>query len=170
MLAALTAAKAQTRGESAEWDKLEHDVATLSYESALRTHARHSGARKADEPPLQAAMAGAHRTPKSPASRGRIAPSPVATNVDRSRKRASVTVRLTEAELAQLHARAAEAGLTVSAYLRSCTFEVEALRAQVKQMVAELRQTQAKPPERETQPRRRWLWVSPRRSQRSASA
>jgi len=32
-----------------------------------------------------------------------------------------------------------EAGLTVSAYLRSCTFEAEALRAQVKEALAELR-------------------------------
>ena len=35
--------------------------------------------------------------------------------------------------------RAAEAGLTVSAYLRSCVFEVEDLRAQVKQALAEMR-------------------------------
>jgi hypothetical protein len=50
-------------------------------------------------------------------------------------------------ECAQLHRRAAEAGLSVSAYLRSCTFEVESLRAMVKDTLAQLRSvtTQAKP-------------------------
>jgi hypothetical protein len=56
-----------------------------------------------------------------------------------ARKRASVTIRLSEPEYEQLHQRAAEAGLTISAYLRSCTFEAEALRAQVKEALANLR-------------------------------
>jgi hypothetical protein len=56
-----------------------------------------------------------------------------------ARKRASVTIRLSEPEYEQLHQRAAEAGLTISAYLRSCTFEAEALRAQVKEALADLR-------------------------------
>jgi hypothetical protein len=59
--------------------------------------------------------------------------------LDESRKAASITVRLSKAECAQLHERAAEAGLTVSAYLRSCTCEVEALRSQVKETLAQLR-------------------------------
>jgi hypothetical protein len=59
--------------------------------------------------------------------------------LDENRRRSSVTVRLSEAESAQLQKRAAEAGLTVSAYLRSCTFEAETLRAQVKAALAELR-------------------------------
>ena len=59
--------------------------------------------------------------------------------LEQSRKRASVTVRLTEGEYAQLQERATEAGMTVSGYLRSCTFEAESLRAQVKQTLAELR-------------------------------
>jgi hypothetical protein len=46
---------------------------------------------------------------------------------------------MNRAECAQLRTRAAEAGLTVSAYLRSCTFEAESLRAQVKETLAELR-------------------------------
>ncbi len=54
------------------------------------------------------------------------------------RKSASVTMRMTGGECAQLHQRAAEAGLTVSAYLRSCAFEVETLRAQVKEALAQL--------------------------------
>jgi hypothetical protein len=39
----------------------------------------------------------------------------------------------------QLRKRAADAGLSVSAYLRSCTFDAESLRAQVKDALARLR-------------------------------
>jgi hypothetical protein len=57
---------------------------------------------------------------------------------------------MSKAECAQLHKRAAEAGLTVSAYLRSCTFEAESLRAMVKDALAQLRseaiQTKPVPP------------------------
>ena len=56
-----------------------------------------------------------------------------------SRKTASVTIRMSEAECDQLHRRATEAGMTISAYLRSCSLEAEALRAQVKTVMAELR-------------------------------
>jgi hypothetical protein len=58
---------------------------------------------------------------------------------DRELRSASVTIRLSRAECARLHRRAAEAGLTVSAYLRSCALEAEALRAQVKQALTELK-------------------------------
>jgi hypothetical protein len=58
---------------------------------------------------------------------------------DRNVKCASITIRLSKAECEQLRNRAAQAGLTVSAYLRSCTFEAEALRAQVKDVLAEMR-------------------------------
>jgi hypothetical protein len=56
-------------------------------------------------------------------------------------KRASITIRLTEPECAQLRRRAAEAGITVSAYLRSCALEVESLRTQVKETLAHLRES-----------------------------
>jgi len=46
---------------------------------------------------------------------------------------------MSKAESEQLHRRAAEAGLTVSAYLRSCTIEAESLRAMVKETMAQLR-------------------------------
>jgi hypothetical protein len=57
----------------------------------------------------------------------------------RDLKCASITIRLSRTECAQLRKRAAEAGLTVSAYLRSCTFEVESLRGLVKDTMAQLR-------------------------------
>jgi hypothetical protein len=52
---------------------------------------------------------------------------------------ASVTIRLNSNECAMLRQRATEAGLTVSAYVRSCTLEADALRAQVKQALAEMK-------------------------------
>ena len=60
--------------------------------------------------------------------------------VDCAPKRtASITIRLTSTEQKQLQERAAEAKLTVSAYLRSCVFEAESLRAQVKEALSEMR-------------------------------
>jgi hypothetical protein len=120
-------------------DGLADDVATLTYEHALRAHARY---RPAADPPLnlaeQRADAPRHETSAAQSGR-RPCPSPQSPGV---RKNSSVTVRLTHEEDVQLRQRAAEAGLTVSAYLRSCAFEVEALRSQVKQTLAELRSAQ----------------------------
>ena len=56
-----------------------------------------------------------------------------------NRKSASITIRLSKPECAQLHQRATAAGLTTSAYLRSCVFEAESLRAQVVETLAQLR-------------------------------
>ena len=55
------------------------------------------------------------------------------------RKTASITIRLTKAEEAQLHERAAAAQLSISAYLRSCIFEAESLRAQVKEALSQMK-------------------------------
>jgi hypothetical protein len=52
---------------------------------------------------------------------------------------------MSKVECAQLHRRAEEAGLSVSAYLRSCTFEAESLRAMVKETMAQLRTAKAQP-------------------------
>jgi citrate lyase subunit beta/citryl-CoA lyase len=60
------------------------------------------------------------------------------TLIEGNKKCASITIRLSKTECDQLRKRAAQAGLTVSAYLRSCTFEAEALRAQVKDVLAAL--------------------------------
>jgi hypothetical protein len=81
-----------------------------------------------------------------------------ATPFERNLKSASITIRLSKVECAQLHRRAADAGLTISAYLRSCTFEAESLRAMVKDTLAELRmaKAQAKPTDPEP-PHRSWL-------------
>jgi hypothetical protein len=112
-----------------EWndDQLADDVATLSDEQALPTHGRYRPP-SSEQGPAPASESGQSR-PDCGAS----------ASPDRSLKRASITIRLTEPECAQLRRRAAEAGLTVSAYLRSCALEVESLRAQVKETLAQLR-------------------------------
>jgi hypothetical protein len=158
LLAALTAPA--PKGASA-WndDDLADDVATLSYERALRNHSRYKSADTGDWASTQAADSKPCRTcgafPPHAASVAQTATLPaepgwsedaepqssqgVSTMLDQNRKCASITIRLSRAEGEQLRRRAAEAGLTVSAYLRSCTFEAEALRAQVKEVMAELR-------------------------------
>jgi hypothetical protein len=96
------------------WDDsaLADDVATISYEQALKTQGR--GKLSADS--------------RSAARSNGNGP-----------KATMVTLRLSQAESAQLRERAAEAGLTVSAYLRSCVFDVESLRAQVREALSQLR-------------------------------
>lgn len=108
---------------------LAEDVATLSYERALRAHARYRPdnrdlACNSDRPETQIDFDTARAAVAAP---------------DRDLRSASVTIRLSRAECARLHQRATEAGLTVSAYLRSCALEAETLRAQVKQALAELK-------------------------------
>lgn len=166
LLAALTAARQQKpQSWAANLDELQDDVAVLSYESALRHHARYRPAQQYSWPSkdgeeidlaatAQAPASAVASQPEGAAQAGASAPS--AAGLERSRKRASVTLRMSKAECTQLQQRAAEAGLTVSAYLRSCTFEVEGLRAQVKQALADLRAAQAAQNQR---PRPAWRWL-----------
>lgn len=137
-------------------DDLADDVATLSYENALRAHARYKpgikddwdlapsvetqtcrtcGARRSD--PADSAQAKARSADlNNPAGNF----SHAHFTINRSdRKCASITIRMSEGECEQLKMRAAEAGLTISAYLRSCTFEADSLRAEVKKTLAEMR-------------------------------
>jgi hypothetical protein len=105
-------------------DAREEEIALLSYEHALRSTAR---ARSIAEPVCMD-------------SESSLAHSFVSTAVKISGpRRCRATIRLTAAEDETLRQRAAESGLAISAYVRSCVFEVESLRAQVKQMMAEFR-------------------------------
>lgn len=165
LLACLTAARPQ---KATDWlsdssnslDSIKDDVVKLSYERALETHARYKPA--AGEPASRAprenqAAACASVSGVSASDPGILAGREA--NSNGKRKCASVTVRMSEREAAQLQQRAAEAGMTVSAYLRSCTFEVEALRAQVKQALTALRAAQTAPsaPSITLLARRSWL-------------
>jgi len=167
LLAALTAPKTDAclpppRRPASDWDDdgLADDVATLSYENALRARARYRSLNSSDrsltgpDPVDSYELAPLEDVPAPvparafPASKPKPAPLPAAqpsvspcipVTFERNLKSASVTIRMSQEEAAQLHRRAAEAGLTVSAYLRSCTFEVESLRALVKDTMAQLR-------------------------------
>lgn len=109
------------------------DVATISYEQALRSHRRVAPVAALCEDEPQSTVP--HIIPQAlPAAPGK------------KRKTASITIRLTEAEEAQLQERAAAAQLTVSAYLRSCIFEAESLRAQVKEALLQMKVTAALSP------------------------
>jgi predicted DNA binding CopG/RHH family protein len=178
------AAPAQKSPGAWDDDNLGDDIATLSYESALRSHARYRSAAPTDQSLTQAAdteprsldgpaqatsSATQQSVPFDVEQRETVAapeqePSlPRTTYLERNLKDASITIRMSKAECAQLHQRADEAGLTVSAYLRSCTFEAESLRAMVKDTLAQLRSATA--PVTPTEPRRSWFhglanWVA----------
>jgi len=133
-----TMAAMPTRETSWSDEGLADDVASISYEQALRAHARvrPPSPDTHTERDSLSVMDESASTSKGP-SEAPASPAPL--------KTASITIRLSEPECAQLRRRAAEAGLSVSAYLRSCTLEVESLRAQVKQTLSELRSSVALP-------------------------
>jgi hypothetical protein len=151
LLAALAAAKPI---EPPTWneEELPQDVATLSYERALRKHARYKSGDAEDFSTAQLPNIQSRRTSvgaQNAISEGLHVDEPIrraasaAPTSEQVRKCASVTIRMSQAECEQLRERAAEAGITISAYLRSCTFEAEALRTQVKPTLAELRTAHA---------------------------
>lgn len=153
LLAAITASKTTSpdaQSPRSYTDRFEDDVATLSYERALQNHARY---RSSEQPAPFAAMGSSPGArPKISAANGLNAePSMLEREkkVESTRRSASVTIRMSPEEYVQLQQRSAEANLTISAYLRSCTFEAEVLRAQVKQALADLRTmpTRAQQPE-----------------------
>jgi hypothetical protein len=151
-------------------DGLEDDVATITYERSLRSQSRFKASEPDDQAfnqpdyvftqPLdpdvlrfcEAIPDEADEDPRTIAPHA-VSASIVDTKPDsaphlsnlhhQNLKSASITIRLSKVECTQLRIRAAEAGLTVSAYLRSCTFEAESLRALVKDTLAQLRTTNA---------------------------
>jgi hypothetical protein len=145
------AAPPAKRPPARDLDGLEDDIAAISYDQALRAHARYRPLAVGPRP-----QPAPEPAPVPPASAPAIATFP--------RKSESVTVRLSQPESEQLRQRAAESGLTVSDYLRSCVFEVESLRAQVKETIAALRTLQA----RDNRPAAWLRWLRPRRAPRAA--
>jgi hypothetical protein len=133
------------------WDDsdLLDDVTTISYEQALRSHRRVPAA------DLTAAQLLAE---KAPLCAGIAASMPLTGAGIKQRKTASITIRLTETEEAQLHERAAAAQLSVSAYLRSCIFEAESLRAQVKEALSQMKTEPAPDPHGSNEPKPTHNW------------
>jgi hypothetical protein len=141
-------------------DGLRDDIAVLSYESALRINERPGNLSGADRlkgreaggidpvAGVSAAIAGpgsaaaatetARESRSGPIAEAGFQPHELSTRTDR------VTLRLSHFEALQLRARAAESGLSVSAYLRTCILEVESLRAQVKNALARMRTPEAR--------------------------
>jgi len=165
LLAALTEPGAPEAERAPIWndDGLADDVATLSYERALRAHARYKYADPPnlldrslpptadlqpiedlcfDEIQVEPASTAQRPQSSSPISQPKTAFVPTSP-LERDLKSASITIRLSKAENAQLRQRAAQAGLTISDYLRSCTFEAESLRALVKDTMEQLRASQS---------------------------
>ena len=195
-LAALATPASPAADSRSVWNDndLADDVATLSYERALRAHARYKSSDLSDYSLTQPYDPGPVRIievlPGSPEPAAQSAtPQPASDLIadagteaapnlsaahDRNLKCASITIRLSKEESAQLRKRAAEAGLTVSAYLRSCTFEAESLRALVKDTMAQLRlATSAQEQPASIPVRKGWryrlagFWPHPRASQRA---
>lgn len=172
LLAALAMPKSAAEDTTTVWnlDALEDDIATLSYERALRAHGRY---RPNDDTPSDTAdnsccessgATGVCAIP-SPQSHAEVASEAAlnhSTALDRNLKSTSITIRMSRAECEQLRKRAADAGLTVSAYLRSCTFEAESLRAQVKEALTRLRTSESVATASDPTPARRsWFrWPS----------
>jgi hypothetical protein len=103
-------------------DALGEEMELLSYEHALRAPVP-----KPTKPVPPA-------TPSATLATGETTISLVTTE----KRKIRTSICVTQSENALLHQRAAENGLSVSAYVRACVFEVEALRAQVKQMMAQV--------------------------------
>lgn len=149
MLAALAKPPADSADPASIWNgnDLGEDVVTLSYERALRAHARYKPSDPAEWTAAQILDKG-----QDEAQERRLHfPTPAGTEPlltanamrrgaqDQDLRSASVTIRVSKAECERLRRRATEAGVTVSAYLRSCTLEAETLRAQVKEALEEMR-------------------------------
>lgn len=146
------------------WDDsaLEDDVSTISYEQALRAARRGrvpvetSNQKVAGDP--DEGLEDSRRMVKTAASGKKV------------RKGASITIRVTAEEQSQLQERAAAARLSVSAYLRSCIYEAEALRAEVKGALAQLQSAQAIAGCSDAEARSRWKWRLPSTWRRGRAA
>jgi hypothetical protein len=178
LLATLASPRPEATEDESLWttSDLGEDVATLSYERALRTLGRYRPAERLidrdDDPGYGLPMppagsevdagadAGIETDAASAASTASaITPPPTCAAPDRDLRSASVTIRMSKAECAQLRERAAEASLTVSAYLRSCALEVDALRAEVKKTLAELKTATGTLPQVAQAKTSRWRWM-----------
>ncbi|WP_162601374.1 plasmid mobilization protein [Occallatibacter savannae] len=117
-------------GESDGWDDsgLEADVSTIGGVPGGRVTAETRNVSVADETEQNTALGVDAREPGSSSAR--------------VRRGASITIRVTAEEQSRLQERAAAAKVSVSAYLRSCVFEAEALRAEVKEALAQLKSAQ----------------------------
>ena len=164
-MASLTPAVKEESDHAVDWsDELGDDVVTLSYERALRNHARQRPSDDFDlRLPAGADAPASGRVNTVPAAAGKNEAG-AATQADTARRAtpscdlrtSSVTIRLSNAECMRLRQRAMEAGMTISAYLRSCVLEADDLRAQVKTALAEMRKAGAEPTKEQGDEKTQW--------------
>jgi hypothetical protein len=118
-------AKHQPAGDSAD----ERSV-TKPAKSKKRVSSRHAKSRTCKNKPLPAAKTQDVAVFRQVLA-AQVAPVPALTAECRT---TALSLRVSAGEHSLLKARATEANLSVSAYLRSCLFEVEDLRAQLRQL------------------------------------
>jgi predicted DNA binding CopG/RHH family protein len=178
LLSSLAGSPPQSSRRWAE-DSLPEDVAVLSYEQALRAQSRRRTEPGGDaaaffaDPPSASQPAAAEQDYFSDAAPETAAPAKDSL-YQQSLKTASITIRMSQAESDALHRRAAEAGMTVSAYLRYCALEVETLRGAVKQAMAELKEAAVRERQPEAPAPSGWLkrlslWITPWRDLRQTA-
>jgi predicted DNA binding CopG/RHH family protein len=180
LLASLAAPAAPVSGLATDRTDIDlgEDVVTLSYERALRSRARYRATNltvwEAESAPaapgLLIADANAGQMNYENVGRpvdadkrlGELTHTAEQAAARHESRSASVSIRLSKQECARLRQRAEEAGLTVSAYLRSCALEADSLRAQVKATLAELRTTgsNGKPAATNPGPRPWFAWIT----------
>ena len=144
--------------QSSSADAGEDDLSSLSYEHALRAPSRLQSSptqRAQNKPSSKRAAKAELATRPSPSTKLATAtavtsaiavkPAPAALEIAEPRP-TRTTIRFTAGENKLLRKRALENGLAVSAYVRSCVFEVEALRDQVRQLMTELQTVAASGP------------------------
>ncbi len=124
------------RGDVFEDGASADEIAALSYEHALRTPAK----KQVESAPL--------RVPDA----ALVKESATISLITAEKRKTRTSICMTQSESALLRQRAEENHLSVSAYVRACVFEVEALRAQVKQMIAQMHATSATAELPSTQP------------------
>jgi len=115
------------------------EVREISYEEALHPKRKKAPAKKRCTQPKKPAPA----KQKEPAFRQVLAektailPAAKKTTAALATRTTTLSVRITDAEQKLLKVRAAEAGLSASAYLRQCILDVDDLREQVQELLAE---------------------------------
>ena len=142
-----------------KWDDsaLADDVAILTYEQALRKTRSARGSDGAASLSLSSVPpANAVSPPRLSRARPKRSEEP--------QRGASVTIRMTAEEHARLKERAASAELSVSAYLRSCIFEAESLRTQVREALAQMQPAEHRPAARSRYAGLFPLWFRRRRA------
>jgi hypothetical protein len=112
--------------------------AAASLTTSLNTSARAPGVTAAlDNIVFDARKEGAHRSS--------LALSKHESKSQSDQRRTILSVRLTDGEFEKLKDRADESGISVSAYMRLCVLDADQLRAQVKQVLAEIRALHQEP-------------------------